>query len=313
MALLNLTTPDLSKANQLQIKPEDTVSGRVADITRKDAPLMQLAATGAKQEMNKRGLLSSSQAIGAGRKAVTEKALEIARPEAEMAFAAKAKEYDRGTAAQKIEGQSRLQREASEQRLGSMSKEAELQKDMTNFEAGVKERLASVEQGYVLELEELKNEAKLTESRNDAVSKMYDAGLRSMAAVLEKKDLTGQGLKNRIEVLKNNMIASVRFASGLRDTENPILATAWGESYGESYGDRAAREKRDAEVQAQADLEAQQERDEKARDLTVRERYLAGEYGGDVDSGGNLRYDAYKGRAISDELKERALRKGYDV
>ena len=64
---------------KINLTPEtDTVEGRMASITAKNAPLQQLARTSSKQEMVGKGLLSSSIAIGAGEKAVLESAQSIA-------------------------------------------------------------------------------------------------------------------------------------------------------------------------------------------------------------------------------------------
>ncbi len=59
-------------------------AARVADIARTDGPLMQLADTRAKQEMNRRGLLNSSMAVGAGQAAVLSAATPLAQTDAQL-------------------------------------------------------------------------------------------------------------------------------------------------------------------------------------------------------------------------------------
>jgi hypothetical protein len=58
------------------------VEGRVASISNSGSPLMQLAATRAKQAANRSGLLNSSMAVGAGQRAVIDAATPIAQADA---------------------------------------------------------------------------------------------------------------------------------------------------------------------------------------------------------------------------------------
>lgn len=67
------------------VDPNQLTSSRVADITKADSPLMQMAATDARQQMGKRGLINSSMAIGAGQNAVISSALPMAQQEAQVA------------------------------------------------------------------------------------------------------------------------------------------------------------------------------------------------------------------------------------
>lgn len=60
----------------------DTVAGRVDQIIKADSPLMQTAATRAKQMMNARGLLNTTMAGQAGEQAVIETALPMAQQDA---------------------------------------------------------------------------------------------------------------------------------------------------------------------------------------------------------------------------------------
>lgn len=60
----------------------DTVAGQLDTIIGADSPIMQRAATRADQQMNKRGLMNSSMAVGAGQAAVMDAALPIASQDA---------------------------------------------------------------------------------------------------------------------------------------------------------------------------------------------------------------------------------------
>ena len=69
---------------------KQTVAGQVEDLIAKNSPLMQQAETSALQQMNRRGLLNSSMAVGAGQEAVMKQALPIAQADA-TAYQAQAK------------------------------------------------------------------------------------------------------------------------------------------------------------------------------------------------------------------------------
>jgi hypothetical protein len=69
---------------------KQTVAGQVEGLIAKNSPLMQQAETSALQQMNRRGLLNSSMAVGAGQEAVLKQALPIAQADA-TAYQAQAK------------------------------------------------------------------------------------------------------------------------------------------------------------------------------------------------------------------------------
>jgi hypothetical protein len=75
-------TPTQATPTEWGADDSQTVQGQVAKITAAGGPLQTLAATRSKQEMNARGMLNSSMAIGAGQKALYEAALPIAQQDA---------------------------------------------------------------------------------------------------------------------------------------------------------------------------------------------------------------------------------------
>jgi hypothetical protein len=75
------STYDPTKWN---IDPNQTVQGQINSVIAADSPLMQQAKTGALQQMNQRGLINSSMAVGAGQDAVMKNALPIAQQDASM-------------------------------------------------------------------------------------------------------------------------------------------------------------------------------------------------------------------------------------
>ena len=68
--------------NAFQVAPNQTVASQLNNIIASGSPLMQQAETSAKNQMNQRGLINSSQAITAGQNAVISAATPIATADA---------------------------------------------------------------------------------------------------------------------------------------------------------------------------------------------------------------------------------------
>lgn len=75
-------TPSTPTAVPFTVAPNATVASNVKSIVDADSPLMQQAATRAAGQANARGLLNSSQAVGAGQAALYDAALPIAQADA---------------------------------------------------------------------------------------------------------------------------------------------------------------------------------------------------------------------------------------
>jgi hypothetical protein len=66
------------------ITPEATVQSQLASILQQGSPLQTLAEARSKEEAQRKGLLSSSMAVGAGQRALYESALPIAQQDAQL-------------------------------------------------------------------------------------------------------------------------------------------------------------------------------------------------------------------------------------
>ena len=69
-------------AKPFEVAPNQTVQSQLKEIITAGSPLLEAARANALQTMNRRGLLNSSQAVGAGHKAVIETAMPIATADA---------------------------------------------------------------------------------------------------------------------------------------------------------------------------------------------------------------------------------------
>lgn len=85
----NITGQQVMNPDGTDVTPKATVSGQIKSLIDQNSPLMQQAQTSALQQMNGRGLLNSSMAIGAGQDALYKSALPIAQQDASTVANAK--------------------------------------------------------------------------------------------------------------------------------------------------------------------------------------------------------------------------------
>jgi len=75
--------PAVVNPYQTTVTDDQTVQGQVKKIIDENSPLMQQAQTRANQQMNQRGLINSSMAVGAGQAALYDAAVPIAASDAQ--------------------------------------------------------------------------------------------------------------------------------------------------------------------------------------------------------------------------------------
>lgn len=101
------------------VDKNQTVQGQVEGIVDKNSPLMQQAERRALEQMNGRGLLNSSLAIGAGQSAVYDAALPIAQQDANTYFTANQKTVDAQNAALNFGAAAKNQASLADAQLGT--------------------------------------------------------------------------------------------------------------------------------------------------------------------------------------------------
>lgn len=198
---------------------DQTVAGQVNKIIAEDSPLMQRANLRSTQEMNKRGLVNSSMAVGAGQAAVMDAALPIASQDAQTN--ARAAEFNAG-AENALQNQSNAIRQqtatanfsvaadTAKQNFDQQFKAALSNADMqtkaylTQAEGGIKQTLANIEADY-----------KTLIQTSASASDTYRGTLTAVASVLGDTNMTAEsktaainGLMGRMEVAMN-LIGSI--------------------------------------------------------------------------------------------------------
>jgi hypothetical protein len=160
---------------------KETVSGQFNDLIKSDNPLITMGRTMAKQEMNKKGLLNSSMAIGAADAAAYQTALPIAQADAGTYKAV-------GDMNQNAQNQA-LQTNASA--LNDASKvntDAFLKMATANMDAANKSSLANIEANY-----------KTLVQANTSASEMYNTTMQNITDISKDPDMEGDAKTNAVQ------------------------------------------------------------------------------------------------------------------
>lgn len=168
---------------------KETVQGQFNSITQSDSPVMQMARTGAKQQMNAKGLLNSSMAVGAADAAAYQAALPMAQADANI--------Y--GTVSQQNQA---FQNEALKTNTASMNDASKT--NMTawsdaakaNMDSATKTQLATIEADY-----------KTTMQNSATASEMYKQTVKNISDIFTNKDMTAdaknKAVQNQLYMMKS--------------------------------------------------------------------------------------------------------------
>ena len=194
-------------------KPTDTVAGQVDSIVAADGPLMQRAAVRADQQMNRRGLMNSSMAVGAGQAAVMDAALPIAQQDASTystvnrentAATNTAGQFNAGAtntaSAQtaQLASQTNLARADMDQRASQFNASQSNDLLKLGMDANNKRAVSDIEASY-----------KILMQGNQSASEIYKQATKNINDVMANKDM-GQAAKdtavaNQVSMLRKGL------------------------------------------------------------------------------------------------------------
>lgn len=157
-----------------------TVQGQVQNIMGSDSPFVTQARTRANQDMNARGLINSSMALGEGEKAAYNAALPIASADANAALTVAGRNQDAANQAKQLELTGNQAMEQQELR-GAQSKE-----------------LAEIEAQY-----------KQTMQSNDSAARFFSQISSSISDILKEPNIgvaqKNQLVQKQVDLLKNGL------------------------------------------------------------------------------------------------------------
>ena len=240
---------------------KETVEGRLTSLLDKESDYMKGARYRGEAFANKRGLLNTSMAGGAGEASAIEAGLPIAQQDAGTFFQQGRANQDaanqlRGMEAGQEYGlqgagfeggmQQKLMEQGHGQELESMRQDAAIRAQITELDAQVRERLANVEQGYALELESLKQSYEITANRDTQMGQMYADALKSIATFMDDPDMSSVQQKTGLDTIVSNLQAGLEFMAGITQGPESLMQTEV----------TTAQQKAVAERQLEADIKA---------------------------------------------------------
>lgn len=159
-------------AGQRTVDPaKETVAGQFNGLIQDNSPLIQMARTGAKQQMNERGLLNSSIATSAADVAAYQAAMPIAQADASV--------YDTN-AKQNLAYQNEATKTnaASINDMSGRNLSATVDSMKVNMDAATKTQLAAIEADY-----------KTTMQNSATASEMYKQTVKNISDIQASKDM----------------------------------------------------------------------------------------------------------------------------
>lgn len=196
-----------------EVKPNQTVQSQVKDIIAENSPLMQQAETRSLQQANKRGLMNSSIAVGAGQSALYDAAAPIAA--ADAATYARAGEFNAGT-----QQQTSLANQASTNQVNSQNSQlstnvalnnAALNTDIAKFNASSSNELLKLgmDAQTKTELANIEASYKTLMQVSAGASDLYKQMVTNTAAIMQNKDMDAAtksvAIKNQVILLNAGM------------------------------------------------------------------------------------------------------------
>lgn len=174
-----------------ELKPEDTVEGRITNILKKDSPLLQDARTRSLQGMNTRGLINSSMALGEGEKAAMAAALPIASQDASSSLTV-----------------SRDNQQANNQAM-QFGAGSENQVGLQKLQGAQSVELATLQGNIQKELVQLESASKKTMQTSDSAARFYSQTAASISEILKEPNISVESkqqlVQKQIDLLKSGM------------------------------------------------------------------------------------------------------------
>lgn len=196
----------------------ETVQGQVKSIVDQNSPLMQQAATRADQQMNKRGLLNSSMAVGAGQAALYDAALPIASADAATHVAAA---RDNTQARNTFQTQQNtFQQQNTLANLDNQMKAA-----LTNADAQSKAYLVELDGRIKTSLANIDADYKTLIQTSASAGQIYNQTIGEVSKILNNPDMDAATKQNNVQGLLGNMERALNFIGSINGVDVGDLLT----------------------------------------------------------------------------------------
>lgn len=225
------------EVSEINMGDDESVESRVASIASKDSPLNKMARSGAMQTANRRGIINSTMAAGAGEKAVLETALPIASQDAQTSFNTKMSN-------QQATNQMRSQRLSGNQQAILAGQGAEYESELLDQRTGNESELLDQRAGHDIDMQQLRGEqaekisqletrAQLLSQANQSASVVYAQTAGAIGQILSNPDIPAEQKQALVDKQMELLDGSLAFISS---TGNVDLTGILGRSGNGSNG-----------------------------------------------------------------------------
>lgn len=200
-------------AAQNSVDRSATVAGQFADLTQQGSPLIDMARTKAKEQMNGMGLLNSSMAIGAADQAAYNAALPIASADA-ATHATAARENTAAT------NSALASNTAGMNDANKLNLSAQIEGLKANMDAATKTKLAGVEADY-----------KTLIQTSASASEIYKGALTSINSILQNEKMDSAAKATAINGIYSNMASAMNLVGSINGVQlsgtDPVTGQPW--------------------------------------------------------------------------------------
>lgn len=268
---------------------KETVAGRIHSLVGQDSPLLQQARTRARQASNRRGLLNSSMAVGAGREAVLNTALPIAQQDAasslnvsqtNQGFINRAREFGAGAenqfGLQELSGEQArgLQELVGEQQIGLqglrgtqesqlLEQRGQIEKELQGADAATRERLLEQQGQIDQQLQELRGQQ--TISQQELVGQQEQQLVAQRGEIQQQLQSADAATRERLLAQQAEIDQQLQQLRGTQATELQELS---GAQAMEQQRSQQVHQKALAEIDRTLQTTLQQMRGDQAKELT---------------------------------------------
>lgn len=204
-------------AKPFKVTPEQTVQKQMEGIIGSGSPLMRQAKTRSDQEMQARGLLHSSIAVGAAQGAVMDRALPIAQQDATTyaQAATNTTNAENAAAYQNAQAKNTASLQGAELGTGVNTKNADAINTARQFNAdqSAKWQLANLDANTRVAITEIDNKYRQLLQQNQGMSSVFNQVLTDITNISTNKDMD-QGAKDRATQTQLNFLREVLATSG---------------------------------------------------------------------------------------------------
>lgn len=186
-------------AGERAVGDNELVQNRVQGIIASASPLMQQAQTRSLQQMNKRGLINSSMAIGAGESALYDAALPIASQDAATFKSAGDLGYSTQADLSKFNA-------ASANDAAQFGADAQNRAGMLQSELESKQNLAMLDAATRTEMSDIEARYKVQMQSQDSAARLFDQISVQMSQIQMNKDMTPEAKRNAMTQLQAQLV-----------------------------------------------------------------------------------------------------------